>query len=180
MIERGLMQVGVTGSSGFLGSHLTNALNQLSVFDVTTLKRNSSGNFPEINELKSFVENLDLIYHVAGVNRGTNEEILKGNIQATFDDRGAEQNVRFAAHDDSIYSLMDQFLGLRFRHFPVEKDGEFIGLLSIGDVLKACLHEKTQEFEELHGMVSWEYYEEWKWNVAPEKREITRGIGRAS
>ena len=78
------MQVGVTGSSGFLGSHLTNALNQLSVFDVTTLKRNSSGNFPEINELKSFVKNLDLIYHIAGVNRGTNEEILKGNIQATF------------------------------------------------------------------------------------------------
>ena len=89
-------------------------------------------------------------------------------------------HIRFAAHDDSIYSLMDQFLGLRFRHLPVEKDGEFIGLLSIGDVLKACLHEKTQEFEELHGMVNWEYYEEWKWNVAPEKREIARGIGRAS
>ena len=84
MIERGLMKVGVTGSSGFLGSHLTNALNQLSVFDVTTLKRNSSGNFPEINELKSFVKNLDLIYHVGGINRGTNEEIFEGNIQATF------------------------------------------------------------------------------------------------
>ena len=27
---------------------------------------------------------LDLVYHIAGVNRGTNEEILKGNIQATF------------------------------------------------------------------------------------------------
>ena len=78
------MKVGVTGSSGFLGSHLTNALNQLSAFDITTLKRNSSGNFPEINELKSFVKNLDLIYHVGGVNRGTNEEILKGNIQSTF------------------------------------------------------------------------------------------------
>ena len=84
MTERGLMQVGVTGSSGFLGSHLTNALNQLSVFDVTTLKRNSSGNFPDINELKSFVKNLDLIYHIAGANRGTNEELFKGNIQATF------------------------------------------------------------------------------------------------
>ena len=78
------MKVGVTGSSGFLGSHLTNALNQLPAFDITTLKRNFSGNFPEINELKSFVKNLDLIYHVGGVNRGTNEEILKGNIQSTF------------------------------------------------------------------------------------------------
>ena len=83
-MERNPMQVGVTGSSGFLGSHLTNALHQLADFEVTTLKRNSSGKFPKTNELKSFVENLDLIYHVAGVNRGTNEEILKGNIQATF------------------------------------------------------------------------------------------------
>ena len=78
------MQVGVTGASGFLGSHLTNALHQLADFRVTALKRGSSGKFPGINKLKSFVENLDLIYHVAGVNRGKNEEILKGNIQATF------------------------------------------------------------------------------------------------
>jgi UDP-2-acetamido-2,6-beta-L-arabino-hexul-4-ose reductase len=78
------MQVGVTGSSGFLGSHLTKALHKVTNFQVTTLKRNSSKKFPKINELKSFVENLDLIYHVAGVNRGTNEEIFEGNIQATF------------------------------------------------------------------------------------------------
>ena len=78
------MQVGVTGSSGFLGSHLINALHQLTDCEVTTLKRNPSKKFPEINELRSFIKNLDLIYHIAGVNRGTNEEILKGNIQSTF------------------------------------------------------------------------------------------------
>ena len=83
-MERKPMQVGVTGSSGFLGSHLTNTLHQLTNFEVTILKRNSSKKFPEINELKSFIENLDLIYHIAGVNRGTNEEIFEGNIQATF------------------------------------------------------------------------------------------------
>ena len=78
------MRIGVTGSSGFLGSHLTNALYQLPGFDITTLKRNSSGKFPKVSRLKPFVENLDIIYHVAGVNRGTNDEIIKGNIQATF------------------------------------------------------------------------------------------------
>ena len=83
-MQRKPMEVGVTGSSGFLGSHLTNALHQKTKFQVTTLKRNSSKKFPSINELKSFVENLDLIYHVAGVNQGTNEEIFEGNIQATF------------------------------------------------------------------------------------------------
>ena len=83
-MERRPMQVGVTGSSGFLGSHLTSALHQLTDFEVTTLKRSSSKRFPEKSELKSFIKNLDLIYHVGGVNRGTNEEIFEGNIQATF------------------------------------------------------------------------------------------------
>ena len=78
------MQVGVTGSSGFLGSHLTSALHQLTDFEVTTLKRSSSKRFPEKSELKSFIKNLDLIYHVGGVNRGTSDEIFEGNIQATF------------------------------------------------------------------------------------------------
>ena len=78
------MQVGVTGASGFLGSHLTNALNKLAGFKVNTVKSRSLKKFSDINKLKSFVENLDLIYHIAGVNRGTNEEILKGNIQTTF------------------------------------------------------------------------------------------------
>ena len=59
---------------------------------------------------------------------------------------------------------MDKFIGLRLRHLPVEKEGEFIGLLSVGDVLKASLHEKTEELEKLNGMVSWDYYEEWRWD----------------
>ena len=83
-MKKASLKILVSGVAGFLGSHLTNALHQLADFRVTALKRGSSGKFPEINKLKSFVENLDLIYHVAGVNRGKNEEILKGNIQATF------------------------------------------------------------------------------------------------
>jgi len=78
------MRIGITGSSGFLGSHLTKALRQCESAEVSVLKRNPPGSFPTIDELSSFVHNLDLIYHVAGVNRGTNEEILKGNVDATF------------------------------------------------------------------------------------------------
>jgi CBS domain-containing protein len=67
-------------------------------------------------------------------------------------------------HTASVYELMDQFLGLRLRHMLIEKEGEYIGLLSIGDALKACLQEKDHELEALNKMVSWEYHEEWKWN----------------
>ena len=44
----------------------------------------------------------------------------------------------------------------------IEKNGRFIGLLSAGDVMKACLQEKSAELEALQAMVNWEYYEEWK------------------
>lgn len=38
-----------------------------------------------------------------------------------------------------------------------------IGLLSIGDVLRANLFEKETQFKELNEFVSWDYYENWRW-----------------
>ena len=78
------MRIGITGSSGFLGSQLTKTLRRHTGAEISILKRNSSKNFPPIHELASFVGGLNLIYHVAGVNRGTNEEIFRGNVEATF------------------------------------------------------------------------------------------------
>jgi len=57
---------------------------------------------------------------------------------------------------------MDKFLGLRLRHLLIDKDDEFIGLLSIGDVIKAALQDKTREFEILERIATWQYHEEWK------------------
>lgn len=69
-----------------------------------------------------------------------------------------------APHDDTVYNLMDKFLGKRLRHLLIEKNGKYIGLLSIGDVIKATLQEKTEELNDLKTMVSWDYYEDWKWS----------------
>ena len=68
-----------------------------------------------------------------------------------------------AQDSDSIYTLLDKFLGRRLRHLLIEKDGEYIGFLSTGDVIKANLWEKTRELKELNAIVSWEYYENWRW-----------------
>lgn len=55
--------------------------------------------------------------------------------------------------DDS----MDDILGLmtegRFRHLPVMEEAEMIGLLSIGDIVKAKLSELRMERDALQGMV---------------------------
>jgi CBS domain-containing protein len=67
------------------------------------------------------------------------------------------------SYDTPLHKLEDMILGLFVRHFLVEKEGQYIGIISIGDVLRANLLEKDQRFKELHSFVSWEYYEDWKW-----------------
>ena len=64
--------------------------------------------------------------------------------------------------EEQAFQLYDKFLGRRIRHLLIEEDGEYIGLLSVGDVMKANLQQKSEEYEQLNHMVSLEYYENWK------------------
>ena len=70
--------------------------------------------------------------------------------------------LRTASHSTRIYKLEEMFLGLFLRHLIIEKEGEYIGMLSIGDVLRAGLLEKDRQFKDISDFVSWDYYENWK------------------
>ena len=72
-------------------------------------------------------------------------------------------------HDTPLHKLEEMFLGLFVRHLLVEKDGVTIGLISIGDVIRANLLEKEKQFKELNAFVSWDYYENWKWGRKKKK-----------
>ena len=67
------------------------------------------------------------------------------------------------SHDIPIHKIEEMFLGLFVRHLPVDKDGKTIGMISVGDVLRASLLQKEREFQKLNEFVNWEYYENWKW-----------------
>jgi len=90
--------------------------------------------------------------------------IDKVNTESTPIKELMTKSVISAPFDDTVYNLMDKFLGKRLRHLLIEKNGKYIGLLSIGDVIKATLQEKTDELNDLKTMVSWDYYEDWKWS----------------
>ncbi|MGM0402809.1 MAG: CBS domain-containing protein [Thermodesulfobacteriota bacterium] len=66
--------------------------------------------------------------------------------------------------DTSIMALQDIFLGLFIRHILIVDEGKYIGLLSIGDVIRAALLHKDREIKELNQIASWEYYENWGWD----------------
>jgi UDP-glucose 4-epimerase len=74
------MRIGVTGASGFIGSHLTGALSKYG--KVVALSRGKA--LPSLTHLKSFVTGVELFFHLGGVNRGADEEILTGNVTGTL------------------------------------------------------------------------------------------------
>ena len=67
-------------------------------------------------------------------------------------------------HNTPLIKIKEMFLGLFIRHIIVEKEGDYIGLLSIGDVLRASLIEQNNQIKELNAIASWEYYENWGWD----------------
>ncbi len=74
-------QVMVTGASGFLGRHIVEALSRRAGCDVVAIDRRSS-----LDELRAGLEKVDIIWHLAGVNRPKEEaEYDKGNFGFTAD-----------------------------------------------------------------------------------------------
>jgi CBS domain-containing protein len=55
--------------------------------------------------------------------------------------------------DDSIDEIMEIMTRGRFRHLPVVRHGELLGLISIGDVVKARLEEARHETEALKAYI---------------------------
>ena len=54
---------------------------------------------------------------------------------------------------DSADAVLQQMTEGRFRHMPVLEDGELVGLISLGDVVKARLAELAMEKDALEGMI---------------------------
>jgi UDP-2-acetamido-2,6-beta-L-arabino-hexul-4-ose reductase len=74
------LKIGITGQSGFVGTHLTNNINFVNEkFDIVPFEDSF---FDKIQLMNSFVEKCDVIIHLAGVNRHEDENyIFKRNIE---------------------------------------------------------------------------------------------------
>ena len=72
--------------------------------------------------------------------------------------------LKYAPYDAELPTLQEMFLGLYVRHLPIKKGDRFIGMLSIGDVLRADLLDKDRHIKELKKMASWQYYDNWGWD----------------
>ncbi|MEL7097924.1 MAG: CBS domain-containing protein [Pseudomonadota bacterium] len=57
------------------------------------------------------------------------------------------------AREDDVDAVLALMTNGRFRHMPVIEDGQLIGLITLGDVVKARLSELAMEKDALEGMI---------------------------
>lgn len=55
--------------------------------------------------------------------------------------------------NDDAEALLETMTNGRFRHMPVVEDGKLVGLVTLGDVVKARLSEVSMEKQALEGMI---------------------------
>jgi len=62
--------------------------------------------------------------------------------------------VETAAPDASVDEVLNTMTNKRFRHIPVVRGGKLVGIVSIGDMVKAMLQEKMQEADSLREYIT--------------------------
>lgn len=63
------------------------------------------------------------------------------------------RNVATCSENDTVAELMERMTAGKFRHLPVLRDGELVGVVSIGDVVKQRLDEIERETEAMRDYI---------------------------
>lgn len=105
----------------------------------------------------------------------TERDLLRHILVPGFDPKTAriadymQTDLKSLPHDTPVMQLEEAFLGLFIRHILIRKQGQCVGMLSIGDVLRERLISKDMEIRDLNRIASWEYYENWRGKSKPVK-----------
>lgn len=133
-----MLKVGITGQSGFIGTHLFNFLN-LKKDEITTVSFEDSY-FQDDNKIRSFVKACDVIVHLAAMNRhGDPQVIYDTNIRlvkqliAALEFTGKRIHVLFSSstqeEKDNLYGKSKHDGRLLFEQWAVQNNCRFTGFV---------------------------------------------------
>ncbi len=99
---------------------------------------------PDGETLAGILSERDIVRELA--NRGV------GCMADKIDDYMTTELVTCGRNDDAV-SVLEKMTKGRFRHMPVMEDNKLVGLISLGDTVKARLSEVAMEKDALEGMI---------------------------
>ena len=138
------------------GGHMVTVSTEATVYQaVKIMTQNRVGSIVIVDEgrIVGIWTERDLMYRVLAEDFDPKTELVSSSMT---------RHLISANIDEQAIQLYDKFLGRRIRHLLIEDNGEYVGILSVGDVMRANLQQSTEEYRELNEMVSLEYYENWK------------------
>ena len=128
------MNIGITGGKGFIGSHVALSLKKMPNANIFLFDR-PGGNILDKKSIEKFVKGKDVIIHTAAINRGTDEEVVKGNVEGTLNLLSVVSKLKrkpkiiflssIQAEADTIYGISKKLCELMLEHasrkykFPV-------------------------------------------------------------
>lgn len=99
----------------------------------------------------------------------TERDLIQDTLNEGFDPRTAvighymTTDLHTASSDATILELKEKMLSLYIRHLLISENGRIIGILSVGDIVRASLAAQDRRIQELRDHTSWQYYETWAW-----------------
>jgi CBS domain-containing protein len=90
----------------------------------------------EGDRMVGIITERDILRACATNHRGLEERSVREHMSA---------NLVTGACDDEVEKVMGLLTARRIRHLPIERDGKLVGLISIGDVVKAQFDEISTE-----------------------------------
>jgi UDP-2-acetamido-2,6-beta-L-arabino-hexul-4-ose reductase len=130
------MRIGITGIDGFLGWHLRTHLHGRAGIEVLGATRST---FSNEQDLSNFVLGCDVIVHLAGMNRGNDDEIQKVNtgltelLIAACERHERNPHIIFASsthiYRDTAYGRSKRACSERLSSWAQKRQGRFINLV---------------------------------------------------
>lgn len=135
-----LSMKGSTVATTAPGAPVTEALNELRLRGVGALVVSTDG-----VHIEGLISEREIVHRLA--ERG--EAVIHEPVEAVM-----TTDVVTCQPDDDLQHLARRMTDTRQRHLPVVVDGELVGLVSIGDVVKARLTQLEEESRQLHEYIS--------------------------
>ena len=146
------MRIGVTGSHGFIGSNLSNELFK-SGLQKRTFERFDRKKYDlfDVDSLKGFVEDKDVIVHLAGANRSCNSELVRVNTLGTLNLLEAIRKYSAINHVRFIFASSLQVYGVS-SSLKFFKESYPTKPITMYGLSKKFAEETVQKYEEKYGL----------------------------